>query len=99
MDLQLLERFADQYKHSLGKWFDQKWQYINACIMESYLKLYKVTENTGHLGFVSDYVENLFNKKAEPIGLHLDQYNIDQIKIRYLLRKSISLLFTIFLIK
>ena len=85
MDLQLLERFADQYKHSLGKWFDQKWQYINACIMESYLKLYKVTENTGHLGFVSDYVENLFNKKAEPIGLHLDQYNIDQIKMAKLL--------------
>ena len=81
MDLKLLKCFTDQYKKSQGRWFNHKWDYANACILESYLNLYKVTDNSEHLYFVSEYVQNLFDDDGRPIGLNLDQYNIDQIKM------------------
>lgn len=81
MDVQLLGRFVDQYKQGLGKYFSHKWSYVNACIMECYLKLYYVTQKTKYLDFVSDYIEKLFDEKGKPLGLNLKQYNIDQIRM------------------
>jgi unsaturated rhamnogalacturonyl hydrolase len=65
----------------MGKWYSHEWHYVNACIMESYIKLYNITHEKKYADFVKSYVNKLFDKNDKPIGFNPKEYNIDQIKM------------------
>ena len=85
MDYKLVEKLKTQYKDGCGKWFSERWHYIESCILKSYLDSYKHTGNEDDYLFAKNFIDNLFNEKGEIDAINVKYYNIDQIRMAAIL--------------
>ncbi len=72
-----------------GRWFTNRWHYIESCILKSYLDSYELTGIEEEYLFVKDFIDRLYNDAGEIEEINVKYYNIDQFRMA-------NILFTLF---
>ncbi|KMK74716.1 glycoside hydrolase family 88/105 protein [Alkalihalobacillus pseudalcaliphilus] len=85
MAYELVQRMQQEYKKQEGKWFSNRWHYIEACILKAYLDHFDLKGRKEDYQFVKDYVERLFDENGEITSIKINDYNIDQIRMATIL--------------
>lgn len=55
------------------------WNYIDGCMMNSLLELYKLTKNEKYFKFVKSYIDHFVKEDGTIEGYHMDKYSTDDI--------------------
>lgn len=58
---------------------EPSWNYIDGCMMNSLLELYKITGNKKYFTFVNDYLNYFIDKDGNILGYDVNKYALDDI--------------------
>lgn len=88
MKYQNVEKFKEQYRAGLGRWFSPRWHYVEAIIMKSYLDSWEIGGKEEEYQFVKNFIDGLYVDGSVP-QINLSYFTIDQIRM-------VSVLFTLY---